>query len=87
MASNAQSEEVKQRDANANGNAGVQHRWSIDHLIPATRQVEEWGNFRDSGNSQDGNEKENRQCAKETFPSDGHERRDRISSWETDRLN
>lgn len=74
----AQAEEVEQRDAAADGEAGVEHGGRRDHLRPAAREVEEGGEARDGGDGEDGDEEEDGERAEEALEADGDERRDGV---------
>ena len=77
----AQPEEVKQRDADGNHEAGVKHGGGVDELVPSPGKVEP---RRSRGIGGDGDEGENRkeeedgERAEETLVPNGQERWDGI---------
>ena len=71
MPRHAQAEIIEQWDAESDSDTGVEDCGCVDHLVPATREVEEgWTGF-DGGDREDGDEEEDREGAEETFVTDG----------------
>lgn len=81
MPRHTQAEEVEQGDTYSDSEPGPHDGRSADHLGPSAGEVEERGLGGDRGDGENGEEKEDRDGAEETFIAYRDQGGDRVASY------